>query len=79
MPAALQGCNWVEGWAATGINVTCTNHEPATSLKLWHETKKKNANLLLPRPPKSSAATFMVCDEWPMDAAVCAGVPPPWR
>lgn len=72
MTAAIRVCNWAKGWATTGLNVTWTNHEPASSLKLWYEANKNNANP--PMPPTPSAATLMVCYELPMYAAVCAGV-----
>lgn len=68
MTAATRVCNWAKDWATTGLNVTWTNHDPASSLKLWYEANKNNAN-----PPMPSAATLMVCYEMPIYVAVCAG------
>src|SRR5262245_57900448 len=75
MSAQQRVCNWAKGWAGQGpapaIDVTWTNHEPASSLCQWYRANRTAANP--PLPPTPTNATLMVCFELPMYAAVCAG------
>lgn len=69
--AAERTCNWAKGWVTSGIRVTWTNHEPASSLCQWYRANAGSETP--PVPPTPSAATMMVCFELPMYAAVLAG------
>lgn len=72
MPTASERAgNWAQGWANRAVQVTWTNHEPASTLKLWYEQYKNAANPPLPATPAN--ATMMVCFELPLYAAVLSG------